>query len=194
MKIKLHELTISGDMFPHSESEEDQFYELSALVLDELFTSQPREVEVTEGSILLGSVLASKNVFGVLENVSLFPFQPRHRYSSGDVTSVVSESLTIALLKDVFKVDLRKVVPGRTAKFVGAFTDLYVPPESLGELERVFEGRRALFVEIRGSATGRGMYEKAEKAFRTLEAVRYPRAFGMVSFVTRGSIGLVYVR
>jgi hypothetical protein len=76
LKIKLHELTISGDMFPHSESEEDQFYELSALVLDELFTSQPREVEVTEGSILLGASLPRRTSSAFWRTLVFSPSSP----------------------------------------------------------------------------------------------------------------------
>ncbi len=194
MKLKLHEITIDGNIFPHSQDEYDQFYELSALVVDELFSSTPREIEVTSGSILFAGLLVSKNVFGVLENVSLFFDQPRYRYVSGDVTSTVSEAVTIAALKDLFGVDLLSVVPTRLVKYTGVLTDLFVPQEALGELEAVFGGRKPVFVEVRGSATGRGLYEKAEKAFRNLEAVRFPNNFGLVSFLVGKSLGFVYVR
>ena len=195
MKVKLREMTISGDIFPHSEDEVDQYYELSAIIVDSLLSSSPREVEVTDGSILLSQVLSSKAVYGAFQNVSLMSSPLLYKYFSGDVTAAVSEILTYAVLSDVYKVDLLDLVPMRSVKYLGVITDAFLDSEGLSdELVEVLGSRKPLFIEVRGSASGKRLYEKAEKAFRNLETARYPNAFGLFSLVIRDSVNLVFVR
>lgn len=195
MRVKLRELVVSGDIFPHGVDEVDQFYEISAIIVDSLLSSTPREVEVTDGSILLSQILSSKAVYGAFQNVSLMSSPLLYKYFSGDVTAVVSEVLTYAVLSDVYKVDLLELVPMRSVKYLGVITDAFLDSDALSdELVEVFGSRRPLFVEVRGSASGKRLYEKAEKGFRNLETARYPNAFGLLSLVVRDSVNFVFVR
>ena len=195
MRVKLRELTISGDMFPHSDDEEDQFYELSAYVVDTLLSATPTEVEVTDGTLLLSQLLTSKAVYGLFQNASLMSSPLLYKYFSGDVTAAVSEVLTYSVLSDVYKVDLLDIVPMRAVKYLGVITDAFLEPDKMSdELASRFGSRKPLFIEVRGSASGRRLYEKAERAFRNLETARYPNAYGLFSLVVRDSVNLVFVR
>lgn len=189
MEIKFSSIKVPSSLIPHEKEEIDQTKQISEYIYEVVRNSDTIILDIDEKILFIYSIFTSKLVDNVLENSYSYLYGLKgYKYLSGDISIVLSETITFATLHTLYDVKIENILPFRTVKYLGTIADALIDLEKELKLAKELETESGLlFINIRAAMSPRSYYvvDKIWKSILNLELVRYPDNYGLISLLTR---------
>ncbi len=189
MEVRLRWEFLDSNALPRDRGQtEKDLRAVAEAVASNLQKSSEEKVDVDLKMLYPLGVMSGKMLEGVVENVSAYGMRWAGKLFSGDVSAVLGETITYAVLDAKFKVDVSSLVPLRLVKYLGVVPDLVVPLADYKELRGFLgaKGDEMLLVNSRSMVTFSypTLVKNLMRDLSVTEVLRYPDNFSLLSYVT----------
>ncbi|MCH4814978.1 MAG: hypothetical protein QXY87_04100 [Saccharolobus sp.] len=190
MKLKISWIELSQDLLPHSDLDSAEDLKLVSNEILEAFEigGYSEELELDDKILAVTSVFSSKLLQDIPKSIKIYEMGRWGRLLSGDVVTVVGETITYALLNQLFGISINDILPFRNVKFLGIISDLAINIEKYNKLRKFLNAKNGLlFVEAKATMTFRRsqIVNTISKSLVTIENLRYPDNYGLISYVVK---------
>ncbi|MEM3999526.1 MAG: hypothetical protein QXW86_01765, partial [Saccharolobus sp.] len=136
MKLKISWIELSQDLLPHSDLDSAEDLKLVSNEILEAFEigGYSEELELDDKILAVTSVFSSKLLQDIPKSIKIYEMGRWGRLLSGDVVTVVGETITYALLNQLFGISINDILPFRNVKFLGIISDLAINIEKYNKL------------------------------------------------------------
>ncbi|ACP38133.1 hypothetical protein [Saccharolobus islandicus] len=190
MKLKISWIELSQDLLPHSDLDSAEDLKLVSNEILEAFEigGYSEELELDDKILTVTSVFSSKLLQDISKSIKIYEMGRWGKLLSGDVVTVVGETITYALLNQLFGISINDILPFRNVKFLGTISDLAINIEKYDKLRKFLNAKNGLlFVEAKATMTFRRsqIVNTISKSLVTIENLRYPDNYGLISYVVK---------
>ncbi|ACP35482.1 conserved hypothetical protein [Sulfolobus islandicus Y.G.57.14] len=190
MKLKISWIELSQDLLPHSDLDSAEDLKLVSNEILEAFEigGYSEELELDDKILAVTSVFSSKLLQDISKLIKIYEMGRWGKLLSGDVVTVVGETITYALLNQLFGISINDILPFRNVKFLGTISDLAINIEKYDKLRKFLNAKNGLlFVEAKATMTFRRsqIVNTISKSLVTIENLRYPDNYGLISYVVK---------
>ncbi|WP_338601416.1 hypothetical protein V6M85_00065 [Sulfolobus tengchongensis] len=191
MKLKISWIEVDQDLIPHSEldSANDLKYVSNEILEAFEIGGYSEEIELDEKLLLIiASVYSSKLIPDIHKAIKIYELGRWGKLLSGDVVTVIGETLTYALLVQLFDVKIEDVLPLRNVKYLGTIVDLAINIEKYEKLREFLNAKRGtLFVDAKATMSYKRSYilSRLSHSLVALESLRYPDNYALLSYIIK---------
>jgi len=190
VKLKISWIELSQDLLPHSDLDSAEDLKLVSNEILEAFEigGYSEELELDDKILTVTSVFSSKLLQDISKSIKIYEMGRWGKLLSGDVVTVVGETITYALLNQLFGISINDILPFRNVKFLGTISDLAINIEKYDKLRKFLNAKNGLlFVEAKATMTFRRsqIVNTISKSLVTIENLRYPDNYGLISYVVK---------
>ncbi|QXJ32988.1 hypothetical protein [Saccharolobus shibatae] len=190
MKLKISWIELSQDLLPHSDLDSAEDLKLVSNEILEAFEigGYSEELELDDKILAVTSVFSSKLLQDIPKSIKIYEMGRWGKLLSGDVVTVIGETITYALLNQLFGISINDILPFRNVKFLGTISDLAINIEKYDKLRKFLNAKNGLlFVEAKATMTFRRsqIVNTISKSLVTIENLRYPDNYGLISYVVK---------
>ncbi len=190
MNLKISWIEINQELLPHSDLDsEDDLNTISNEILEAFEVGgYSEEVQLDEKIILVASTFTSKLIGDIPKIIKIYELGRWGKLFSGDTIAVIGESITYALLIQLFNIDIVDLVPFRNVKYLGTISDLAINIEKYDKLKKFLGADKGiLFVNARATMIYKRSYiaKRIAESLTAIENVRYPDNYGLISYVIK---------
>jgi hypothetical protein len=190
VKLKISWIELSQDLLPHSDLDSAEDLKLVSNEILEAFEigGYSEELELDDKILAVTSVFSSKLLQDISKLIKIYEMGRWGKLLSGDVVTVVGETITYALLNQLFGISINDILPFRNVKFLGTISDLAINIEKYDKLRKFLNAKNGLlFVEAKATMTFRRsqIVNTISKSLVTIENLRYPDNYGLISYVVK---------
>ncbi|AAK41060.1 hypothetical protein SULI_09305 [Saccharolobus solfataricus] len=190
MKLKISWIELSQDLLPHSDLDSPEDLKLISNEILEAFEigGHSEEIELDDKILTITSIFSSKLLQDIPKSIRIYEMGRWGKLLSGDVVTVIGETITYALLNQLFNISINDILPFRNVKFLGTISDLAINIEKYDTLRKFLNAKSGLlFVEAKATMTFRRsqIVNTISKSLVTIENLRYPDNYGLISYIIK---------
>nr|WP_238842140.1 hypothetical protein [Sulfolobus sp. E11-6] len=133
MRLKISWIELSQDLLPHSDLDSKEDLKFISNEILEAFEigGYSDEIELDDKILEITSIFSSKLVNDILRSIQIYEKGRWGKLLSGDIVTVIGETITYALLNQLFDVSINDILPFRGVKFLGIISDLVINIENM---------------------------------------------------------------
>ncbi len=192
MNLKISWIEIQQDILPHTDTDSEKDLEFLANEILEAYEigGISEEIELDDKLFTITTALTSKltSSADIPKIIELYRLGKWGKLLSGDISSVIGESVAYTLLIQKFNVSIKDILPFRNVKYTKTITDLVINIEKYPKLREFLKADRGLlFVNARATMSYKRSYilKRLIESISIIENVRYPDHFGLVSYIVK---------
>ncbi|MEM4041706.1 MAG: hypothetical protein QXD91_00565 [Saccharolobus sp.] len=190
MKLRVSWIQISQELLPHSDMDsETDLKTVTDAILDTFeIGGYSEEYELDEKIIQITTAFFSKTVSDIPKLIRAYELNKWGKTLSGDISTVIGESITYSLLIQLFNINIKDLLPFRNVKYLATISDLAINIEKYEKLKKFLNAKNGiLFVNARATMSYRRYYiaKKLSESLISLETIRYPDNYGLISYIIK---------